>query len=325
MNWRIVLGFAALAQSAPAAPGTEELAAEVRPLGWILYSARTAVGDWDLFASRPDGSAPRNLTNTPETSEFYPRLTADGKRLLFRRLPKGESISGNRHGEQGEPILAAADAYAAKSLGPPGSLPWASWSPDGTQLLTLAPKGFSIIEVATGKVVRSFPRNGFYQQTSWSPDGKSVLGVSNGFGTGWSIAVLDIATGKATAVNREDCCTPDWSADGAKVIFSWRPPVNGNPGAWTQLWLGDPAGGAPRLLYAEDGRHTYGGCLSPDGQFALFTGNAQEDGDPNNAGAPMQVMRVADAGKAGKSAPLLTLTAGWEPLWTGHEIIPAGN
>jgi len=27
------------------------------------------------------------------------------------------------------------------------------------------------------------------------------------------------------------------------------------------------------LVYGEDGRHVYGGCISPDGKFVLFTGN----------------------------------------------------
>ena len=33
------------------------LAEEVRTKGWIIFSARSPGGDWDLFVSRPDGSA----------------------------------------------------------------------------------------------------------------------------------------------------------------------------------------------------------------------------------------------------------------------------
>lgn len=312
MRW-VIFWFLGLAGGALAGG----LAGEVRGLGWLIYSARSEAGDWDLFACRPDGSDVRNLTGTPKTSEFFPHLTRDGKRLLFRRMPVGEGIDGNRHGEQGEPVVANGDGSEPKALGPAGALPWATWSPDGRQLLTLAPKGFSILEVETGKVVRSLPRGGFFQQPTWSPDGKSLVGVSNGFGTGWSVAVLDLESGKASAVAREDCCTPDWSADGKSVIFSWRPPVEGLPGKWTQLWLSE-LGGKPRLLYAEDGRHTYGGCLSPDGRYALFTGNAVEDGDPGKAGSPMRIMRVADAGQP--QPEMVVLPAGWEPVWTAVEV-----
>jgi Tol biopolymer transport system component len=304
-------------------------------LGWLITSSRTSAGDWDLLAMRPDGSQIRNLTKTPETSEFYPQLTRDGKQLLYRRLAKDEIISGNRYGEQGVPVVARADGTQPRALGVAGDLPWASWSPDGTQVACLAPRGFSIVDVATAKVVRRFPRVGFFQQTIWSPDGKSVVGVANAFGTAWSIAKIDLATAKAAALNRNDCCTPDWSADGRHVIFSWRVPgqeTNGGQG-WTQLWMTDADGRSPRLLFAEDGRHIYGGRLSPDGRYALFTGNAVEDGDPQSSGAPMQIIRVSDAPMVlgdspgvralypdASAGPVMTLPAGWEPLWTEHEL-----
>ena len=35
------------------------LAKEVRTKGWIVFSATSAQGDWDLFLMRPDGSARR--------------------------------------------------------------------------------------------------------------------------------------------------------------------------------------------------------------------------------------------------------------------------
>ena len=49
--------------------------------------------------------------------------------------------------------------------------------------------------------------------------------------------------------------------------------------------MADGAGNERRLVFAEDGRHIYGGCVSPDGNYVLFTGNKEEDGDPTNAGA----------------------------------------
>ena len=56
-----------------------------------------------------------------------------------------------------------------------------------------------------------------------------------------------------------------------------------------------PRAASRKLVYGEDGRHVYGGCVSPDGKYVLFTGNMKEDGDPGNAGAPMGLMRLADA------------------------------
>ena len=102
---------------------------------------------------------------------------------------------------------------------------------------------------------------------------------------------------------------------------------------WTQLWMADAEGKSRQLVYGEDGRHVYGGNVSPDGKYVLFTGNLQEDGDPGNAGAPMGLMRLSDAPIIGgeskelralhpkvNNGPVLPLPAGWEPCWTLAEL-----
>lgn len=331
---------AATPAAAPSMTGdVRRLAAEVHQLGWIAYGARSDKGDWDVFLCRPDGSGVRNLTATPAFNEVLPQFSRDGRRMLYRRVPRAEKLDNNDHGRQGELVLARSDGTAPEVLGKPGEYPWASWSPDGTQVVSLSIKGMAFIDLASRQVVRTLPRKGFFQQLTWSPDGRWLLGVANSFGTGWSIARMDAATGEAAAVNRVDCCTPDWFPDSTGVIFSWRPAgaKTNNGYGWTQLWRGDRDGGAPALVYAEDGRHVYGGHVSPDGKYVLFTGNVQEDGDPGGAGAPMGLMRLADApvlGEAGealralhpdaKRGPVLTLPVGWEPCWTGAEVPDAG-
>jgi len=112
------------------------------------------------------------------------------------------------------------------------------------------------------------------------------------------------------------------------VFFSRRIP-KGREYGWTQLWRADADGGGASLVYAEDGRHVYGGRVSPDGRYVLFTGNAAEDGDPAGGGAPMGLMRLADAPIVGgnspdllrrhpgvRRGPVLCLPQGWEPCWT---------
>ena len=149
---------------------------------------------------------------------------------------------------------------------------------------------------------------------------------------------MNVLTGEANAVSREDNCTPDWFPDSKRMIFSNRPAdqkKNGQYG-WTQLWMADADGRNAQLVYAETGRHIYGGHVSPDGKYVLFTGNPQEDGDPQNSGAPMGLMRIADAPVVedqskelrmlypqAKQGPVLTLPAGWEPCWTFSEA-PGG-
>jgi Tol biopolymer transport system component len=329
LGWLGCAGVAALVSAAEVAP----LATEVRPLGWIAFSARSPQGDWEVYAMRPDGSDRRNLSNSPDTEDFYPLFSRDGLQLLYRSMPRGQTLSGNDYGRQGRLMLARANGSEAKAVGGDGEFTWATWSPDGRQILTLQPKGFAIVDLASKQVVRTFPRGGFYQQPTWSPDGKALVGVSNGFNTGWSIARLELATLQANAVSVADCCTPDWSANGERIVFSRRRPHAGENGGygWTELWQARPDGHAASLVYAEVGRHLYGSHVSPDGRYVLFTGNLREDGDPANQGAPMGLARLTDAPMIAehpqlrqvypqaKAAQVLVLPAGHEPCWTSSQ------
>jgi Tol biopolymer transport system component len=319
-----------------------KLAAEVKAKGWIAYGARAANGDWDLFLCRPDGTGVHPLTRTPELNEFSPQFSRDGRRLLYRRIPRDEVIDNNHHGEQGELVLARSDGQDAIVFGKPGEYPWASWNADATQIACLSIKGITLVDVAGRKVVRTLPRRGFFQQLVWSPNGQWLVGVANSYGASWSIARMAVVGGEAGAVNRVDCCTPDWFPDSKQIVFSWRPPgqeVNRGYG-WTQLWMADAEGKNRQLVYAEEGRHVYGGHVSPDGRYVLFTGNMREDGDPGNAGAPMGLMRLSDSPmirgesrefrrlqRESKSGPMLVLPAGWEPCWTFSENpgVPAAD
>src|SRR6266699_1130227 len=184
-----------LAGAADPSPEVARLAAEVRGKGWIVFPARSAQGDWDLFLMRPDGSHRRALTRTPEWNEAAPQFSRDGTRLLYRRLKRDEAISGNRYGEQGALVAANSDGTDARALGAEGELSWASWSPNGCEFATLSLKGVSFVDAETGKVLRTLPRHGFFQQLTWSPDGQWLIGVANAFGTGWSIARMAVGTG----------------------------------------------------------------------------------------------------------------------------------
>ncbi|MFB3788706.1 MAG: hypothetical protein ACE15F_20295 [bacterium] len=313
---------------------------EVRNQGWIVFSACSEKGDWDLFLMRPDGSCQINITSTPDYNEAAPQFSRDGRRLLYRRLARSQKIDGNNYGAQGELIIAAGDGSHPESFGGEGGFPWASWSPDGRQIACLAVQGIFWADVETKKILRRLDRKGFFQQLSWSPDGRWLCGVANNFGTGWSVARMHADTGETNPVSKVDCCTPDWFPDSQNIIFSNRPSgQKGNKGyGWTQLWRADAQGHERRLVFGEDGRHVYGGCVSPDETYVLFTGNRNEDGDPGNQGSPMGLMRLADApiiqGESlelrawhpnAHDGPVLALPAGWEPNWTSAEVTNMEN
>ncbi len=307
----------------------ETLRREVVTKGWVVTSIKQKRGDWDLVLMRPDGSKQRKLTDTPDWSEAAPRWSPDSRRLLYRRIKAGTVISHDRWGFQGELVMADAMARNGRVM---GKHPWGCWSPDGTLISCLSLKGIEILDVATGKVKRRMKRAGYFQQLFWSPDGKWFCGTANVGGELWTIVRMDVATGKWNVVSRFRNCTPDWFPDSRQVIFSNRP-ANQKGYGWTQLWMAPGQGGQRKMLYGEDGRHIYGGGLSPDGRYVLFTRCPKDGGGSERSGAPGGLMRLADAPIIGANSPalrklhpgahdgpVLALPDLWEPHWTFTDV-----
>ncbi|MDA2926440.1 hypothetical protein MYX78_04280 [Acidobacteria bacterium AH-259-G07] len=346
------------AESSSNDPRVAQLAKEVRNKGSIMYSARTDSSDWDLFLIRPDGSNRRNITNTPDFHEMGGRFSPDGKRLLYRRLSKALKFHHLKWGVQGQLIIANSDGTDPVPIGDPDEYPWASWSPDGKQIACLEKTGIKIYDLTTKRKIREMGRKGIYQQLFWSPDGELFCGPANQYGEGWGVVRLNVATGAVNSVSdTRSCCTGDWFPDSAHVIYSYRPANQEVLDAgemaqragqklehgWTQLWMADKEGKEQRLVYGEDGRHIYGGAISPDGKYVLFTrsheedlkvlGSAVDQLGAKKKGAPMALMRLSDAPTIGgesralrklhpntKDGPVLHLPECWEPHWTYAEI-----
>ncbi len=325
--------------AAVAAPEVQQLQAEVATQGWLLFAAKTAEGDYDLFVCRPDGSAKRNLTQTAQWNEFGGRFSPDGKRMLYRRLPKatpgnGEPINHDLWGALGTLIIADANGSNPQTMGGDNEWPWASWSPDGKQLACLYKREgkIRILDLGTKKVVKEMPRQGIFQQLFWSGDGKRLVGTANRNGQDWNIVSVDVESGKLTQVSRNLACTPDWfQGDAAKVIYSCRVPGVGSDYGWTMLMQGTADGKNRSLIYGERGRHIYYGCTSPDDRYVVFA-VPESDGGTD---AEMVVMRLADAPivvpfdyaqlsamyPGAKAGPVLHLgLPGFEPHWTFTDI-----
>jgi Tol biopolymer transport system component len=320
--------------------GSRELGQEVASRGWIVYAARTTNGDYDLFVSRPNGSVQRNLTRTPEWSEYGGRFSPDGTRLLYRRQSKGpdvrpgEGINHDVWGAMGSLCLGNADGSEARVLGADGEWPWASWSADGQQMACLYRREgrIRIVDVATRKVVREVPRQGIFQQMYWSPDGRQVCGTANLSGQDWNVVALELATGKVTLLSRVVNCTSDWfQGDSSRVIYSHRTPGLADAYGWTMLMQATADGASRTLVYAERGRHVYFGATSPDNRYAIFSVPETDGGSD----APMAIVRLADTPivvpadysqlraiyPTAKSGPVFRLAQpGFEPHWTYAEI-----
>jgi Tol biopolymer transport system component len=344
----VLCGVLTLGATIPGDARVARLAKAVHAKGWIVYSAQTERGDWDLFLMRPDGSEQRNISATSAFSELGGRFSPDGKKLLYRRIPKDSRINHDVWGAMGELIVANADGTGANVYGKAGEFPWASWSPDAKQLACLTKTGIEICDFATKKVLRKLERKGIYEQLFWSPDGQWLTGTANHYGESWTVVRMNATTGEVNPVARFQNCTPDWFPDSKRLIYSSRPANQEEPGGanlalsvgqspgygWTQLWMVDGDGHRNNLVYGEDSRHIYGGALSPDGRYVIFTRSPVDGGlGIGDKGAPMALIRLEDAPTIGgeskalrklfphtKAGPVLRLPVGWEPHWTYAEV-----
>ncbi|HZW30942.1 MAG TPA: hypothetical protein VFF52_09565 [Isosphaeraceae bacterium] len=309
---------------------TSRLTEEVRAQGWIIYSARSEAGDWDLFRMRPDGSDRKALTQTRDHHEAGVRFSPDGKRILYYRIPRGQPVDNNTYGTY-ELVIADADGSHATIYG--REFPWASWGPEGTRLACLRKEGIAIIDVESRRVLRQVPRRKIVQQLAWSPDGRSFAGTANGLGPYWNIGRLDDQSGQIVAVSETERynCTPDWMPDSRGILYSRG--ITPEAGGWAELWLAGADGASRRRLYAEPKRHIYGGCASPDGRYLLFTRSEVDLGRVDNSRTRLALIRMADTpmvrgddgpARGGDSSPrrgpLLDLSWGWEPHWTYASI-----
>ena len=311
---------------------TDALAKELHDTGWIGFSSRTDAGDWDLFLCRPDGSDRRSLTTTPDFHEAGVRFSPDGRRILYYRLPKTEPLDNNTYGTF-ELVVAKADASQAETLGQ--NYRWAAWGPDSSQIACLAGRSIRIVDLATRKTVRELPRKGIVQQLGWSPDGKWFLGTANGLGPYWNIGRLDAATGEVNAVSQTDRynCTPDWFPDSKRIVYSRG--IVPEQGGFAEIWIADGDGKQRQAISMESSRHLYGGCVSPDGRYLLFTRSEADLGPVEPSRTSMSIVRLADAPllmgenpairsqfPTARSGPRLDLSWGWEPHWTRHDVSP---
>jgi Tol biopolymer transport system component len=307
-----------------------KLADEVHGHGWIAFSAVGDDSDWNLYVMRPDGTGRRKLTNTREFNETGARFSPDGKRLLYYRQPASEPVDNNAYGTH---ELLIADTTGANAVNFGRGLPWASWGPDSKTISTLTARGIQFVDVATRKVVRTLPRKGVVEQLIWSPDGHALVGTANGLGQYWNIGVLDATSGTIAAASETERynCTPDWMPDSRHVIYSRGTIPEKNERA--QLWIAAPLGDDRHMLYAEGGRHIYGGAPSPDGRFLLFSRTVEDLGKVDHAKTTLAIIRFADTPMLGddnrelreqfpsaKGTLRLDVGPGWEPHWTGVEI-----
>ena len=342
-------------------PRVEALRKEVAVRGWIVFASHPQEidkgqliadpaqrGQTDVYLCRPDGSQLRNLTNTPDWSEYGVRFSLDGKKICYRRVRKGAPFNHNQWGAVGELVIADADGSNPVTQGKEGEYPWTSWGPDGKQIACLDRQDsrIRIYDLATKQLVKEMPSQGIFMQLFWSPDGKRLTGTANISGRPWNVVSIDLATGQLTLLTRALNCTPDWfQKDPTRVIYSNRTPgmtprlgEKVNSYGFTVLMQATADGKSRKLVYGRLGKHEYYGCTSPDDLYVVF---ADDPADGLVVGE-MHVVRLADTPIVApeppfpelkerypdaKDGPVLDLKLpggtplrGFEPHWTSAQI-----
>ena len=225
----------------------------------ILYTRRDGpqsdVYTWE-FGAR--GSAPRRVTNTPE-SEYSPRVTPDGTGISVIRVEADGAQRLWRFALDG-----TAPALVLKDVKPVG---YHAWGDDGQLALFVlgTPNSLQLADARTGKA--TIVARGIGRSLHRTP-GRATFSVVHGEGAERWIKELDPKTKKLTPLVRTlDSADADyaWTPDGAilaatkdDVLMRWTP-----GGAWTKV----------ADLGAEGLTNVTRLAVSPDGRWLAIVAN----------------------------------------------------
>jgi dipeptidyl aminopeptidase/acylaminoacyl peptidase len=275
--------------------------------GLIAFMRPGTVGDYDVWAVRPDGTRLRRLTRSPlGRDDHNPVWSPDGTTVLFERRRDNESAAG------GDEALYTVDAYGGHfhQVTHCSGTCWSdsdpSWSDDGTQIAYSratgprtadAPALVAIaIANADGAAARtvSTPPSGFEDHyPTWSPDGGTIV-----FQRDWSgdparasmLVAVNVETGAEQVVYTlppwaPNAGIPKFAPNGKLILFSFwcafEPCPPGSRSARTsRLATIRPDGTGLRVLQLKALGDT--GTWSPDGTTITYrcqpkTGLAEGD------------------------------------------------
>lgn len=230
--------------------------------GKILFSSYVS-GNWEIWSIRPDGTAPIQLTRSPE-EKHYPSCSSDGSRILY----------GNNLGEI---IVTEPDGRTVKLDFIPQQSRYPSWSPDGGKIVFVAFEFIGgketadiwIADLRERKARRLTEGEGIKRNPRWSPDGSAIVYSSGRWGSGGRlIEELWLVDGEGKnprpfVSNGRSHVQPAWSPDGKWVAFA------SDRDRSMDIWLVDRKGKNPRQLTrnrAYEGHPSW----SPDGSMISF-------------------------------------------------------
>jgi eukaryotic-like serine/threonine-protein kinase len=223
-----------------------------------LYISRGGRG---AASARPELNFAR-LTDQ-EGSESFPSLSPDGTYLLYMKSANGNADIYLQRVGGGNPVNLTLDSPADDTQ--------PAFSPDGQQIAFRSERegGGLFIMGATGESVRRLTDFGF--NPAWSPDGREIAFATEGVSgplvrkLDSQLWVVDVETGKARLLGKDDAVQPSWSSHGKRIAY-WGVPGDS---ARRILWTIPAAGGEPVQL-TRDEHVNWNPVWSPDGRYLYF-------------------------------------------------------
>lgn len=209
------------------------------------HPGAATIGNSDIWVVNADGEDARNLTRHPESANWSPAWSPDGRRIAYY------SEEGSRPGLY---LMRADGSQRIRILD--GDAEYPSWSPDGTRLAFMSlgfPPGSSSSDYdvyvvdADGTGLRQLTHlPGEDGWPAWSPDGRTIAFDHNVSSTdnrfAFAIYLVDADGASPHAITPVDGRLsfdyPDWSRDGSMILFSGYPP-DGSPGGGMFLMRSD--------------------------------------------------------------------------------------
>ncbi len=188
----------------------------------LLYESYVN-GNWDIYIINPDGTGKRNITNTKNIHELYPKVSPDGKKFVF------VSDKGDGRERKRDLYMMNLDGSGKKLISEHGRQP--CWSPDGRyiayvksestrrfSLESWSTKGLFIYDTVTGETREHANKTLVHlYNLCWSPDGRHITAtVLGGMGYRHTNIGIDVNGTRYFRLNVVGC-RPEFSPDGKMI------------------------------------------------------------------------------------------------------------
>lgn len=172
-------------------------------------------GNWEIYRMNSDGADSTRLTESPATSDWFPKFSADGQLLLYWSYTEEPFSVGlqwlQSNGSGGE--------FASNVT------PYLSFAPDGESIALTAYNGENNMDIGVGSIlggdlqlITSSPANDY--QPAWSPDGQTIAFVSER-DDNHHIYLMDSDGKNQRRLTKSNMTElePAWSPDGTMIAF----------------------------------------------------------------------------------------------------------